>query len=225
MAIEREQPTGSIYTEIPLVNWPIEGLTPEIIGSIVHDSRFKPLREIIARILIQEGENLYEKLKTKVSGNSQIDDTAVIAVNEGYAGAGKAILLASKHMEDGQGQVGQQTSAISYHFKDDSESQRHIDFAKKVFKRQRRKAVQSLSIDPTGFDWLRLTLEKDRRDWNSMSTGKYSTSEDPQVIGLRIGIDRYKQLYNHALLAGAAPDKVSNVTQISAKARRILRIG
>ena len=75
---------------------------------------------------------------------------------------------------------------------------------------------KSLRKDPTGLIWLNEKLETLSTVWNEIHKYKpeYNTPEDPAVMGMRQGIERYQEIYEELVKSGAKPDQKSSIFRL-----------
>lgn len=222
------------------INFP-QQVDPQLMMRIVEASQFSSLRELIARHVISEGQTLWNRIKPigydTDPGTRSAED---IAINEGYCRCANMVLVASSYYYDQASAVETQARSIeildAYIANPTYDIDRISDTAEQLrrqsplyanirrdLKEEMARALESLAIDPTGIDWLMQKLRTQEIVWNGIHKDslQFNTTEDPQVIGFRIAINRYKQLYDQALKAGAIKDKtVSRRKQISTKLTR-----
>lgn len=186
------------------VNWPTNSLSPEQLNEIIQLSKNRPLRLIIAEIIIKEGKTLRESLNPRINGRRTNED---IAIHDGYTRTGRLILSGEEYLQDEEGAV-QKKIQIFQLFAGINENPQSIDektlaALRETFRKSMLNAKKSFSTDPSGVDWLNQWLQKKDLVFNTISQLK----NDPEVIGLKIGMNRYKKLYAQAVLAGAKRDR------------------
>lgn len=252
---ERENHLGRKESSASLgIEFPQGPLPPDVMTSIVQGSQARPLREIVARFVISESRQLWQKYKPfGYDTDPNPRNAQDIALNEGYYRAGRFVLVASSYMSDGAAAVCTQIrpiqmfdmlesvtpdnlsslsslEAINERIRDSqTESTRNLtSHLQRDLTDEMREAIESLTIDPTGVDWLKRWLAIEASVWNSIHRDRhgFDTEEDPQVLGLRRGIERYKDAYSQVVTAGAIQDKTeSKRKQVVAKMRRGVKQG
>lgn len=210
--------------EIPCILWPTHPLPAELLTEIVNRSRSRSLREIIANVLRLEANDMWEHYKKQFAPPPRDRHDQDIAIKEGYTGVAKDLLHACRYFNDRQGAVGFDISSLKTAERILSlEPNKAIEESlPRVMEWRMRDAVESLTIDPSGIDWLTRELNINEGAWNSKysRTTKYG-GDDPEVFGYRKGLARYKSLYRQAVEAGATPDRGSNITRrVSLKIKR-----
>lgn len=185
------------------IQWPSGDLPPDVIANIVNSSHHKPLREIIARQIVFEGDQLWRTVKpSDYDLNPNGRNINNIAINEGYSFSARTMLAACNYFDDRDASVSTQIRRMELLTSSPLPKVLGSDLIEKM-----HDAVASLTKDPTGLGWLNKWLKIQEGFWSFIHEewGKeiYTTSEDPGTIGFRKGVERYKEIYRQAIRAGA----------------------
>lgn len=194
MARAEQEPT-EIPGKVSRIEWPNGNFDNKTLGSIVVDSKSQRLRRRIASQIVIEGL----KLSTQLEQNSQfLSEEEINRRNssiEGFNAVAKSIIQADIHDMNKAGIFLEPRSLIA-----------------EELRLQRKEAIKSLKKDPTGAKFIQREYKKEELIYNN--------TNDPRLIGFRIGMDRYKEWYSKAVKAGAQSDK-KNTAQ---KAGVVLKI-
>lgn len=243
---EKEYLIGAQIEDIPHLTWPDLPIPSHTMEQIVFASQENPLREILADYIQVEGAHLWSLVRPH---NYDPTSRSVqdLAINEGYLRTSRFIHVASKYQHAELSSVQQTIQQITIGTIDSgsattleeannnlrnnltSKDTQFLSGLRTHFTREMDEALDSLTIDPTGIDWLKRMLHIQTNVWNVPSTKEYyGLQNDPGVIGLQAGTSRYQQLYKQALFYGATPDKSAgivkrNTTRVARKLKNITR--
>lgn len=213
--MKNEKSPHSLET-IPGLEWPSGNLSAETMAEIVNESRFKPLRTLIAHQLINEGDALWARLKPsdydatkRISGISAIN----FAINEGYNRIGREILYANSYAEEGESFAG----SLVRHIEKTSDPS-NIGSIKSAFGKLKTDAAQRLTIDPRGYGCIKHIINLMQETYKEGET--FGLKEDPQIIGHIAAFTRYRQLYEAAVFSGATADKTGRLKKVSTRVKR-----
>lgn len=203
------------------ITWPTAPLPQEILSLVIEGSKTHPLREIIAALIANEAKELWEQVKFKFDTDPKNKSDQEIAIS-GYGKVAGVMQYVCMLYNDRQGAVAYHVNA--YKALEGIFGVEPSEIIDENLPRDTEKEMQdtvlSLIIDPTGMDLLRRKLRIREAVWNGSCTGttKYN-GDDPEVIGFRNGVVRFKKFYEQAVSVGATPDKGSNILK-----SKILRI-
>lgn len=221
--LEREISIQADRDLIPGIDWTSVPLASREQEYIVQESRRRPLRSMIGWVIEREGQDLWKRYQYDYAmPNDDFRTPQDLAIREGYKVVGRYIQTASMYYDDRYAMVGRLFRTGMY----DEMNEPLQDVLAKDIRSEIDEAVESLTIDPSGIDWIMLQYKRTEQVWNLINKerNEYGLAEDPAVIGWRIGIERYKKLYREAIKAGAISDSAENRrVQISTKLRRYRR--
>lgn len=142
------------------INYPRGDLNPDLIAFIVKGSKTHPLRELIAHQIVTESRELWMQYKPQDYDQDPSPRSAQdIALNDGYYRAGQYVLLACEYLND-------ELSAVQLRLRPLQDYDRDLSAGvRKDTEREMQEGIESLTIDPSGMDWLKSRLKITQVVW------------------------------------------------------------
>ncbi len=182
-------------------------------SQIVEQSKERPLRSLIGNALYVEGKALGRQYESTHDSNLTEEqlEAHLAAINAGYTSVGFHILDACRYFDDRDIALTSNVSMLKQlnFLPEESARESFIEDLRDSM----LETIESLIIDPSGYDFLQKRLEREYLFLyaiDEMLEQVPPGDQYPDLIGYRIGVARYKQIYEQALIAGAIPDKSEN---------------